>query len=127
MLSGQISFNFCKFLQTCQSSFENIPQFRSWEQFLSLRHAEKPLSFSYEFGGSGGNLYEDCVFLRCYAMIVQIILRSLYTERHQVFCHKFMHITYYFSDTSRKCSSVKSDVGSITVVGTVYIGNVLAT
>lgn len=84
------------------------------------------MSFSYEFGGSGGSQYEDYVFLRCYAMIVQIILKSLCTELHHV-CHKFMHITYYFSDTSRECSSVKSDVGSVTVVGTVYIGIVLAT
>jgi len=67
------------------------------------------------------------VFLRCYTMIVQIILRSLCTELHHVLCHKFMHITHYFSDTSRECSSVKSDVGSVTVVGTVYIGSVLAT
>ena len=34
---------------------------------------------------------------------------------------------HYFSDTSRECSSVKSDVGSVTVVGTVDTGAFLAT
>ena len=79
------------------------------------------------FGRCGGSQYEDCVFLRCCAMIVHIILRSPYNELHHELCHKFMHITYYFSDANRECSSVKSDVGSVTVVGTVVIGIILAT
>jgi hypothetical protein len=48
-------------------------------------------------------------------------------ELHHEVCHKFVHINCYFSDTSRECSSVKSDVGSVTVVGTVDIGIILAT
>lgn len=34
---------------------------------------------------------------------------------------------YYYSDTSRKCSSVKSYVGGIPVVGPVDVGTFLAT
>lgn len=34
---------------------------------------------------------------------------------------------YYYSDTSRECSSVKFNVGDISVVGPVVIGTFLAT
>lgn len=42
-------------------------------------------------------------------------------------CYLLHFHAYYYSDTSRECSSIKSDVGDIPVVGPVDIGTFLAT